>query len=414
MMTMRRLFVASALLLWVTPALSQAQAPPPPPPLKIVSVSERVMFTENGVAQSFFKVVPERPLKLATSGAMTLVVFVRPLAGSRQLDVSITVDAGGAPKLMTSSISASLPVITLSDGSAAYAAKVISVPIDGAMASVSVEIPSGAAVVGFARMPHPGASAPVAAAPTPAPASTPAPVAPTPTPAAPLLPGGSTATALKLPGAPVLPGASAPANPALPVAMALPGGTLIRRRVERLSLGAKVAAVVPAGAVDPLYGDGTTNVYLGAELRATLPVMERKISLCAEAGTYQLKDIASVQNTSPFGSSLDADVTVTTKVIPIVGSVVYKVKLSEHRALYAGAGGGPVLTSRTEEIAFRNPTTTSETRMAGIGRAGAEQKVGPGRVVLEGSYIHVLSGKDPRDTTYLGGALVGLQYRFIF
>ena len=141
---------------------------------------------------------------------------------------------------------------------------------------------------------------------------------------------------------------------------------------------------------------------------------DRRISLCAEAGQYQLKDVAPVQNTSPFGATLDADVTVTTKVTPIVGTVVYKVKLGERRALFAGAGGGPIVTSRTEEIAFRNPTTTSGTRFGGVARAGAEQKLGPGRVVIEGSYVHVLSGSDPKDTTYLGGGLFGVQYRFIF
>jgi hypothetical protein len=195
-------------------------------------------------------------------------------------------------------------------------------------------------------------------------------------------------------------------------AMPLP---LIRRRVERLGLGPRIAYVVPAGPVDG-GTDGTSNLFAGAELRFTPSLFDRQLSFTGEGGVYVLRDVEPLSATSPFGMASAGEVTVSTRIVPLLGGAVWRVKLgSDRRAAFAGANGGVVLTTRTEEVDFRAPTRTSDTRAGAQARVGYEQKVGPGRTVLEASYLHVTAGEESDlNDTYLGGAFVGMQYRLIF
>lgn len=391
--------LATALLLLAAPALAQGPAATPQP-FKIVSGEERVTANDKGVSQSYYKVVPGRPLKIIASGPMLVLMPARPIVGSgaifQPIDLAVTVDPlnGTSPKVFRETLTDEPGLVTLSDNSMAAGAKVLKIPIEVATAHVMVSVGAGSgAVIGLARTPLPYTPVTVTpqATPTPAVIAAATPIAqPTPL----LMPGGN----------PRAPGGG----------IVVPGGPLIRRKAERLSLGTRVDAVVPAGSVDPLYGDGATNVYVGAELRFTFPQMDRKLSLSAETGSYQLKDVAPIAVTGPFASTIDTDVTITTRVTPVLGSLLYKIKLGEKRALFASGGGGVVLTSRTEEVSFRDPTTTADTRPAAVGRAGFEQKIGPGRVVVEGAYLHVVPGTGQNKDTYLGGGLFGLQYRFIF
>lgn len=396
MTTMTRKALLALPFLFAPPAPALAQAPPPP--LRIIGKAQPVTFQENGQTRTYYRLVPGKPLELSTAGEMTLLLPVRAIGGGVVApSISVLVTGSGVPpKAHKETLLLSGAAVALSDGSTALAPRVVRVPIahDGATVRISVDAAPGA-IVGFARAPLDGASAA-------APAATPAPA-----------PAAAVAAPLGDPSAP-------PADPALDAG---PGGDpmagmpimplpLIRRRVERLGLGPRVAYLIPAGAADP----GTSNVYAGAELRVTVPAFERRLAFTAEAGTYTLTDTEPLNATSPFGVSTENEVKISTRVVPLLGGAIWRVKLGsgDRQAAFAGANGGIVLTTRTENVEFRGDTTTSDTRFGAQARVGFERKMGPGRTVLEASYLHVTEGEDGLNDTYLGGALVGLQYRFVF
>lgn len=383
-------------LAFALPALAAAQAPTPP--LRIVGKAQAVTFQENGQTRTYYKLVPGKPLELATAGEMTLLLPARAIGGgARAPSISVLVTSPGAtPKAQKETLSVVGGQVALSDGAKAFAPRVVRVPIPFATATVrlSVDFAPGA-IVGFARVPLEGATA-AAATPTPAPAATP-----------------SVAAASPL-GDPAAPDPSLGAGPGGDPTMGMPimPLPLIRRRVERLGIGPRVAYMIPAGAVDP----GSSNVYAGAELRVTVPAFERSLAFTAEGGTYTLTDTEPLNATSPFGVATENEVTVSTRVVPLLGGAIWRVKLgsNDRQAVFAGANGGIVLATRTEEIEFRGATSESETRYGAQARLGVEKKIGPGRTVLEASYLHVTPSEDEQNDTYLGGAFLGLQYRFVF
>ncbi len=403
-------------LMTAAPALAQA------PPLKIVGGSKKVTFNENRQVQTYFRIEPGKSLKLATNGSMLLLVPARPLigvAGQAKAEILVSVGAPGkAPQTYRETLTDQPPMVTLSDGTLASGPKVLRIPIESASAMVEISTSSEpGAIVGFARAPLPKVATPKATPVPipmpgmPMPGATPKVAMPMPMP----MPGGggtsTAATSMPMPG-----GAGVPA-PVL-----VPTGPLIRRKVERLSLGPKVAAVVPAGSVSPPGGGDLSNLYLGAEMRFTFPVLERRFSIGAEAGQYTLRDVENAYATTPFGATLETEVEVSTRVTPILAGAQWKMKMGgDRRAVFFGAAGGPVLTSRTETVTFRDPVQSEEMRFGAQGRLGFEQKLGPGRAVIEASWIHVTESakKDETSATqtidpYLGGALLGLQYRFVF
>lgn len=408
---MTGLRVTFLLLLASAPLPAAAQAPPAAtPPLRIVGSANPVTFQEGGATQTYYRLAPGKPIELATSGPMVLLVPARAIgeiagAVTRTLTVVVLVP-GAAPvtyREVLPDARATGKTVDLSDNSFALPMKMIRVPITAPAATVriNVDVVPGA-VVGFARSPLAG----ISAAPTPRPAATPvAAVSPAKTP----LPAVASATPAPTPAAtldtpPEDPAASMPMMP-------LP---LIRRRVERLGLGPRVAYVFPTGAVDT-GGDAGSNVFAGAELRFTPSIFERALSFTAEGGVYTLRDVEPLNATTPFGISTEGNVTVSTRVVPLLGGTLWRVKISgDKRAVFAGANGGVVLATRTEEVDFRDSRSTSETRFGAQARVGFDQKLGPGRTVIEASYLHVTAGEDEVNDTYLGGALLGLQYRFVF
>lgn len=383
------------------------------PPLRITSKAEPVTFMEGGAQRTYYRILPGKPIELGTIGEMTLLVPVRALGdgmpGAMMNSVTVEVIAQGvAPVKVTEVLSNAGPTVQLSNGFLGMAPKVIRVPINvpAATVRISVDLAPGAAV-GFARQP----AATIAQA-TPTPAATPlAAVTPKPstTPRATPLP---TAVAAATPIPPPVVGT----DPALdPMSLAVVPLPLIRRRPERLGLGPRVAYVVPTGAVDT-GGDATSNLFAGAELRFTPLMLDRRVGVTLESGAYKLQDTEPLNATTPFGVATSGDVKVTMQVVPVLGGLVYRQRLGsgDKQAVFAGANGGVVLATRTEETEFRDARRSSETRVGAQGRMGYERRIGPGRTVLEASYLHVTESEDELNDTYIGGAFLGLQYRFVF
>ena len=412
-----------AALLLAVPLTSTAQAPPAAtPPLRIVGSANPVTFREGGAMQTYYRLAPGKPIELATSGPMVLVVPARAIGeitGSVQRTITIVVIVPGTAPVTYREVlpgsTAPGATVDLSDQSLALPSKLMRVPIAAASSTVRITVDAApGAIVGFARAPLAG----ISAAPTPKPVVTPAVAVATPV---------ATPGAGKTPvptATPIAVAAATPPPSGLDAAMG--GGEdplagmammplpLIRRKVERLGLGPRVAYVFPTGAVDG-GSEENSNIYAGAELRFTPSFFERALSFTAEGGVYTLRDVEPLNATSPFGIATEGEVRVSTRVVPLLGGTTWRMKISgDKRAVFVGANGGVVLATRTEEVEFRGPTTTSETRFGGQGRVGFEQKLGPGRTVVEASYLHVTPGEDELNDTYLGGALLGLQYRFVF
>lgn len=405
----------AGLLLVALPASLFAQARGKPlPPLRITSKAQPLTFVEGGATRTYYRIAPGKPIELGTSGEMTLMIPVRAirdrLGGALMTSVSVELSAPGvAPSVMKEILSRGGPPVALSNGMDALAPKVLRIPIPYPSATVKISVDTQpGAVVGFARGPLAGISA-VSPTATPAAASTPVRAAPTPKPTA-------VAAATPAPAATPTPAATGGiSDPALdPMSLAVMPLPLIRRKVERLGIGPRIAYMVPTGAVDS-GGDATNNLFAGAELRFTPKLLDRRFSVTLESGTYKLQDVEPLNSTSPFGIATAGEVVVTTQVVPVLSGLVFRQKIgSDRQALFVGANGGVVLATRTEEVDFRAPRHSSETRLGGQGRIGYERKMGPGRTVVEASYLHVTPGEDELNDTYLGGAFMGLQYRFVF
>lgn len=407
---MRATRIAVLLLLAMgLPAAVLAQAKPLPP-LRIVSKAEPITFAEGGATRTYYRIAPGKPIELGTVGEMTLMIPVRAigdrLGGAIMTSVTVEISAPGvATSVVKEILSGGGPAVTLSNGMDALAPKVLRIPITQPAANVKISVDTApGAVVGFARAPLAGITG-VSPAATPTAVSTP--VRPAPTPRA-------TDVAAATPMPTPVPTASV-SDPALdPMNLAVMPLPLIRRRVERLGIGPRVAYVIPTGAVDA-GSDGTSNLFAGAELRFTPAMLDRRLSLTLEGGTYKLQDVEPLNSTSPFGIATEGEVKITTQVVPMLSGLVFRQKLgSEKQAVFAGANGGIVLATRTEEVDFRPARSSSETRFGGQGRIGYERRMGPGRTVVEASYLHVTPGDDDLNDTYLGGAFMGLQYRFVF
>lgn len=370
-----RLFLLALSLLASLPALAAdivAAAPAAPAPLRFIGAVEKATVTQNGVSQVVYKVTPQKPIRIATSGAMTLVVTARAIvveknatAPSPTLTFAVTGTSGGVVlatlrESITVDGSTRLPV---SAGLAASAQKTVRVPI--AQSSTFVEITSDepGALVTFSRTAY---AAPVATT--------------------------ATGTEPRLDDS---------------VLAAIP---LIRKSVERFSVGAKAGMLVPGGA-DQGFGS-LQNMYVGAELRFTPPQLERRLSVSLEGGVYQVRDRETILGAEPIGSSDGGDVVIATRVSPLLVGVGYRFELGDTYALRASTGFGASVNARTEEVRFRADKTHTETRPAAFVRAGLGRRIGRGRAVaLETGWLHDFAG---RDDGYVGGFVTTVHYRMLY
>lgn len=367
-------------------------------PLRFLSRTDPIDVTAGGKTVRYFRVTPGKPLKMEVSEPMELVLNVLPLLAPDAIP-----DVGDTVKLRVSvanhkSLSASVPIdpkrlTKLADGSTASAPKRLRLPIKAA-GRITIQARSGRAAVTFSVRP---AAKSVA---TGATGGTLGSVDGDQT------DSGDTGDAGETVAEPVPDEGTAPDPTA-----GLPIVPMIRKRVERLSLGVKTGAIIPTGPVDAIYGAGIENVYFGAEIRYSLPFAQRRFGLSVEAGRYVLVDEEDLVGTDPFGGSVNDQVRVTHEVVPLIGDFVFKQPLGSKQAVFVGVGGGMALTAQTESVEFRPDVTTRSSQVAARARGGYEMKVGPGRLVLEGAYLHLLN---ETGTPFLGGAFGGLQYRFVF
>src|SRR5687767_3041361 len=103
-------------------------------PLRFVSGAEKVTFRENGQVQSYFRVIPGRPLRMQTSGTMLLLVPARAIVsptGKAAAEVVVVVSGEGRPAaVFRETLGDAAPFVSLSDGAAAAGAKVLRVQIE--------------------------------------------------------------------------------------------------------------------------------------------------------------------------------------------------------------------------------------------------------------------------------------------
>lgn len=324
------------------------------PPLTFVSSPDKVPMSDGGTSRTWYRISEGKPLRLLAAEPMMLVLTARPMAG------------GGDPTLSIAVTGASAITETLSS---AGGMRQLRAPVIAAKSAITISVDRGFALVVFGMQPLASAQA----VPTPVPGNTAAP--PAPPPMMPMIP-------------------------------------LIPKQVERLSLVPKIGAMVPLGAVDGPQAGGIDNLYLGAELRYSLPMMERRLAIGAELGTFRVRDTETIAGTTPFRASVNDEVEVGWRVTPILATAVYRLAGSKRAGLYAGAGAGVAAISRRETVALRAPDTTTTTAPAAQARLGVERRAGPGRVVIEASFLHVMN--DAETEPYLGGPLGGIHYRFAF
>ena len=361
---MRHLALVSSTLLYLAVAGTSHAAENPP--LTFQSSPDKVPLTEGGANRVWYRVSPGKPLRLMAAEPMMLVLTARPIAGSEG-DPTLSVDVGG-----TRALAESLPwsgATVAGPGLVAGPSRMLRVTVSAPRRAVSVSVDRGSALLVFGMQPVTIAQ----------PAATPS-------------PGDATA----------------PPPPPMP----MPPIPLIPKQVERLSLIPKIGAMMPLGAVDGPAPGGMDNLYLGAELRYSLPMLERRLSVGADVGTYRVQDSEAIVGTTPLRASVDEEVEVGWRVTPVLASAVYRLAGSKRAGVYAGAGAGVAALSRRETVEFRAPDTTTSTAPAVQARVGVERRAGPGRVVIEASYLHVVN--DPDTEPYLGGPLGGIHYRFAF
>lgn len=374
-----------------------------PPPLSFASVPDKVPLTEGGTTRTWYRVSPEKPLRLTAGQALTLVVTARPVVADA--DPTLLVTVGDGPPISQLLPSAGATLVP-GPGLSAGPMRAIRVPVAAAKSLVSISVNRGAALVLFGLQP-----ASTTALPAATPAATPAAlVAASPTPTAAATPFSMDAIPSRTPTAvaAATPAAlDAVAAPTLPLTPVIP---FIPKQVERLGLVPKIGGLVPLGAVDG--PGGFNNVYVGAELRYSLRAWGRRLAIGGEVGTYRVRNTEQIVATTPFHGSVDDDVEFGYRVTPVLGTAVYRFASSRRAGFYAGAGLGLASVSRQESLRLRAPESTSRTTPAAQMRLGAERRAGVGWLAFEASYLHVVN--DPDVEPYLSGPLVGLQYRFAF
>lgn len=342
------------------------------PPLRFVGAADKATVTEKGVSQSVYKVTPDKPIRLATSGAMTLVVTARAIV--------IEADAAAPSPVLTLAVSGSAGGVNLAtvretiavDGTtrlpvsawlAASAPKTVRVPIAAKTAFVDIRAEAPGILLTFARTAY----------------------------------GAPVATTL------------AGTEPRLDdsVLAAIP---MIRKSVERFSVGAKAGLLVPAGA-EQGFG-GFQNLYAGAELRFTPPQLERRLSIAVEGGVYQVRDRETIGGVEPIGPSGGGDIVIATRVSPLLAGVGYRFELGGTYAVRTAAGLGASFNARTEQVRFRPDRSRTEARPAAFVRAGLDRRIGRGRAVaIEAGWLHDFAG---RDDGYVGGFVSTLHYRMLY
>lgn len=381
---------ASLAILGLLFVASQAQAQEKQSPMRFLSAVKPVELQTDGKSVRYYMVTPMRPVKLQVNQPMTLLVAARPLAASGK--TAFRVALGGEVKATKTLQVEAAQVATLTNGIKVGGQQVTALEVTQVPATVSVQS-KGPIVVRFGSRKSSTSTPPLTnEPPDTAGTSTTDP------------PGGSTAADA--------PGDDAPEPPDTNLEGGVPVMPLIRRRVERLSLGIKSMAVVPTGPVDPIYGEGLTNVYFGAEIRYSMPFAQRRFGVALEGGRYELLDREVVTATDPFGSSISEDVTVHSSIVPLMADFVFKQPFGgRKRAVFAAVGGGVAFLDQEEEVAFRPTTRSSQTQFGARGRLGFEQKIAGNFLVLETSYLHLLNASGE---PFLGGAFAGLQYRFVF
>lgn len=342
------------------------------PPMRFVGPVEKATVTQNGVSQAVYKVTPGKPVRIATSGSMTLVVTARAIvietdaaAPSPMLTLAVSGTAGGAAlstvrESITVDATTRLPV---SAWIAASAAKSVRVPIGVPAAFVDITADAPGVLLTFSRA---GYAAPVAS---------------------------------DAPGT----------EPRLDdsVLAAIP---MIRKSVERFSVGAKAGMFVPAGA-DQGFG-GFHNLYAGAELRFTPPQLERRLSIAIEGGVYRVRERETILGAEPIGSSEGGDVVIGTRVSPLLVGAGYRFEAGDDWALRASAGAGASFHVRTEKVRFRGDVSRNETRPAVFLRGGVDRKIGRGRAIaIEAGWLHDFAGTGDE---YVGGFMTTVHYRVLY
>ena len=370
-------------------------------PITMLTPSDKVTLTEGLSKSTWFRVTTERPMRIVAAKPMTLVLNVRPVIsnGNPVLTARI-LDGKTFTEILSSPTGAS--VATGPNGLVAGPMRPLRIDVVEPNSEILVSIDRGAALLVFGIQPR------AVATPTPKPAKTAVAVA---TPAPSGTPLSVAAAPTPEPSSLDSPDANGDEGDGMPAPLPMPM-LLIPKQVERLSLIPKVGAVMPLGAVDPPAAGGIDNLYLGAELRYSLPMLERRLSLGLDAGTYRVRDTEALVGTTPFHASVDDEVEVGWRVTPVVLGAAYRLTSSKRFGLYAGAGGGVAAISRQEKVEFRAPDTKTQSAPVAQARLGAEQRAGPGRIVLEVSYLHVVN--DLEADPYLGGPLAGIHYRFAF
>lgn len=348
-----------------------------PPPIRFTRLVEKVVVVDKGAKQTLYKVGTDKPLRLETAGAMTLLLLVRPFvdaaAAPPMLTVAVTSSSGG-PAAATQRHAIAVDDVRIAAGAGLTLAgtRVIRVPIAATSAKVEIRVDAGqSAAVGFARGPFAPPTAPVVA------------VAPKPT-RAPQPTTGFDDSVLD----------------------AIP---MIRRSVEHFSVGPKGGVIVPVGA-DVGWG-GSQNLYAGAELRFTPPQLERRLSLGIEASIFEVRDRDTIVGAQPIGSSEGGDVVISTRVVPVLAGVSYRFPIGESAAVCAGGGAGAAFARRTEHVRFRANTTESGASGAGFLRLAADRKVGRGRAIsLEATWLHSPASGGAQ----LGGLTTAVHYRLVY
>ena len=367
-----RALLALASIFVATAAHAAPPAAAPVAPLRFIGTAEKVTLSENGAApQTMYRLTHTAPVKLATTGQMSLLLTARPLlaAGAKAEPITVTVvltDASGASATMRETFAPDATTrIAAGAGLTASAPRTVRIPIASAIATVELRADRApGALLSFSRTGFSGAS--VAMSP------------------------GRT-------------------DPKLDesVLEAIP---MIRKSVERFSVGPRAGFVVPPGG-DLAFG-GLANVYLGAEMRFTPPQLERRLAVCLEGALYEIRDRETIVGTEPIGSSDAGDVLVATRVAPVMAGLRYRFSFAESLGLFAAGGGGAAFTQRIETVRFRDDRSRGGVTGAAFVRVGADRKVGRGRsLAFDVTYLHLLDGKN---TGYLGGLVTGVHYRLLY